>query len=385
MQISLRRAASHPQSVFVYDNMNFKDTTRHEVSGHAAEMRAVTTAAIVHCPELPLSGLLQEMHNPTRLLSAHEVLLAPSFTGDKTGRDITASMIHDAVCRIHSDGVDAVFATDGRARPHMPTLETIPLHRTQYQQYGAIMADEGTIEGTYTVHDELFLKQGGLGDDEFTRRLFLVFGDQLTSLRMRSVKAQQALAQRLYDRRDWLLGIPGWFHIQLNLMYTIIRTHWSTSGAGDQSHHTLHSDSEMWGRTKSSHENAKYHLMEPIIAQGFTSRVIALFYDAMKRAGFLHQSVEDVDSITEAIGGLTPAQFVGLVEDVRVTAFTKAAWRGDGHMDIEFRTMCRMLQEVELFLTVRHAVKHGDIGMLRRLVDPCKADSGGRTAGDGLG
>ena len=32
--------------------------------------------------------------------------------------------------------------------------------------------------------------------------------------------------------------------------------------------------------------------------------------------------------------------------------------------------MCRMLQEIELFLTVRHAVKYSDIGMLRRLIDP---------------
>ena len=39
-------------------------------------------------------------------------------------------------------------------------------------------------------------------------------------------------------------------------------------------------------------------------------------------------------------------------------------------MGLEFRTMCRLLQEVELFLTVRHAVKHGDVGMLRRVVDP---------------
>lgn len=31
--------------------------------------------------------------------------------------------------------------------------------------------------------------------------------------------------------------------------------------------------------------------------------------------------------------------------------------------------MVRLLQEVELFLTVRHAVKHGDIGLLRRVVD----------------
>ena len=32
--------------------------------------------------------------------------------------------------------------------------------------------------------------------------------------------------------------------------------------------------------------------------------------------------------------------------------------------------MCRFLQEIELFLTVRIAVKRGDIGLLRRMVDP---------------
>ena len=66
--------------------MNFKDTTRHEVSGHAAEMRAVTTAAIVHCPGLPSSGLLQEMHNPTIPLSLREVVASPCVrTGVPSG------------------------------------------------------------------------------------------------------------------------------------------------------------------------------------------------------------------------------------------------------------------------------------------------------------
>ena len=216
----------------------------------------------------------------------------------------------------------------------------------------------------------MFLEQGGLGDDDFSRRLFLVFGDQLTSLRMRAVKTGQARAERLYDKRDWLLGIPAWFHIQLNLLFTIVRTHWSTEGAGGQSRHTLCSDSTTWSRTQTSRDNAKYHLLEPIVAQGFTSRVTALFYEAMKRAGFLQESVEDIASIDEAIGALTPGQFARLVEDIRKTAFTASSWKGIGHEDVEFRTMCRLLQEVALFLTVRHAVKHGDIGMLRRVVDP---------------
>ena len=197
-----------------------------------------------------------------------------------------------------------MFAIDSRTRPSMPVIETIPPRRTRYQQYGAILEDEGTIQGTYNVHDELFLNQGGLGVDDFSRRLFLVFGDQLTSLRMRAVKAGQRRAEHAYDRRNWLLGIPAWFHIQLNLLFTIVRTHWSTEGAGGQSRHTLCSDSTTWGRTQSSRDNAKYHLLEPIVAQGFTSRVTALFYEVMKRAGFLQESIEDIASIDEAIGAL---------------------------------------------------------------------------------
>ena len=39
-------------------------------------------------------------------------------------------------------------------------------------------------------------------------------------------------------------------------------------------------------------------------------------------------------------------------------------------IDIEFRTMCRVLQEIELFLILKHTIKYSDIGLLRRLSDP---------------
>jgi hypothetical protein len=67
---------------------------------------------------------------------------------------------------------------------------------------------------------------------------------------------------------------------------------------------------------------------------------------------------------------LSPAEFNALVEEVRLSVFTLDAWKGTGHDDSDFTTMCRMLQEIELFLTLRHAIKYGDIGLMRRLVDP---------------
>lgn len=210
--------------------------------------------------------------------------------------------------------------------------------------------------------------------DDFSDRLFLAHGDRLTAHHIRTVKAEQSRATRPFDRRDWLLGIPAWFHIQMNLLSTIIRTHWAPTTAGEAAHHCLQADITTWGRSSYSRDNAKYHQMEPIVAQSFTSRVLALFYATMRRKGYHLESPDtgafEQDHISTVICQLTANQFMELVEDVRLAAFTLDAWRGDKHTDVEFRTMCRMLQEIELFLTVRHAVKHADIGLLRYLIDP---------------
>jgi hypothetical protein len=108
------------------------------------------------------------------------------------------------------------------------------------------------------------------------------------------------------------------------------------------------------------------------VLQGFTSRVCALFYAAMRRRKYIDvlDGADAMDVVSEKIQFLTPAQFCELVEDVRVAAFTLQAWRNG--TDIEYRTMymCRILQETELFLIVRHAIKHADIGLLRYVVDP---------------
>lgn len=160
----------------------------------------------------------------------------------------------------------------------------------------------------------------------------------------------------------------------MNFLSTIIRTHWSADKGSDSSEHTLSADIGLWGRSCSSRDNAKYYQLEPIVTQGFSSRVAALFYASLRRRRYLTGSDDDffinTSRIDNIIAVLEPAQFLEAVEDVRQSAFTLDAWDGKGHEDKEFTTMCRMLQEVETFLTLRHAVKHGDVGLLRRLVDP---------------
>ena len=96
----------------------------------------------------------------------------------------------------------------------------------------------------------------------------------------------------------------------MNLLNTIIRTHWAPSLPREEAYYCLRADTTMWGRSQCSRENAKYHLMEPIVAQGFTARVVALFYAAMRRRGYLISPSSDffkrMDYVTDAISSLTP-------------------------------------------------------------------------------
>lgn len=345
-------------------------------------MASMTTAAVVHCPALPPSGLCQSMHDPTIPLSVHDIFSAPGISGGDggIGPDISRGLIADAIKRLHPSAVSAVFRNNNHY-PTIPCLETIRTNKTSFWQLGAIFEDEGTISGTYGVHENIFLKQLGLQApedptsgtrDDFRDRLWLIHGDQLTAHRIRAVKAEQFRAKRSYDRRDWMLGIPAWFHIQMNLLNTIVRTHWSPVQPGEQAHHCLKADITTWNHSCSSRNNVKYHQIEPLVVQSFTARVAALFYAAMRRRGYITslEGVNAMDVASNTIQHLMSGQFAELIEDVRLSAFTLQAWHGNTHKDVEFRTMCRMLQEIELFLSVRHAVKHADIGLLRRLVDP---------------
>lgn len=379
LQDNLRRLAHNERAVIVYDNMNFKNTTRHEVVGHRSKMEAVTTAAIVLCPDLPPSGLLQSMHNPSIPLSTRDIFNGPGIAGDDDGLFISRHFIAEAIKSVHIKAVDRIFSSHSDLYPSFPVLDKLPQRKTTFWQFGGIFEDEGTITGTYRVHDNIFLKQLGLNspdeptspESDFLERFWLVHGDQLTAARIRSVKAEQQSAEKPYDQRGWLLGLPAWFHIQMNLLGSIIKSHFEAK-ENESSRYTLKADTVFWKRSIYTAEKIVYHTMEPLVIQGYNARVIALFYTAMSRRGFFDDTIgaENIEELDSVISRMSPQEFNVVVEDVRASAFTLKAWDGVDHTDVEFTNMCRLLQETETFLTVKRAVKIGDVGHLRRLVDP---------------
>jgi hypothetical protein len=92
-------------------------------------------------------------------------------------------------------------------------------------------------------------------------------------------------------------------------------------------------------------------------------------------AGSNESSLANIESLAKVVAELDADAFLQIVNEIWDMAFSYNAWEGKtaegvAHHDTEFRTMCRMLQEIELFLCNRYAVKHADIGLMRRNVEP---------------
>ena len=385
MLYRLTRISRSPRLVLGYDNFNFLDTIRDQVLGLKSRvMRNLTTAILVESPSLPTTGLTQDMLNTAIPLNPYQIESSPGMVRDSISAQCTMFLLSKAIQSIHSSAVDAVFQDHEDMRPMFPQVKSIPPRPTNTVHHlGGIFFDEGTIEGTYGVHRNIWLDQLGFSeapaDSDFFSRLWLVWGDQKTAEIIRSIKKEQRLASQEFDRRDWMLGPPAYFHVLQSLMYMIVRTHWSSPEGANFKCNLLH-DIKAWHRAGIDRDNVKYHIVEPLLQSSWNARILGLFYAELGAAGYLqgldasyipqHIHEHRQETYDEAIRRLTPSQYMDTLRTVYRKVFTFSAWTGAGDFRGEFTTMCRFLQEVELFLLLRHAVKHGSIGIIRRLVDP---------------
>ena len=304
-----------------------------------------TPASSVPTPNSSVPSLLSSFNSD---MDASESHAAPSDTPDDSpGTSLPSDTPDDSL---------------GASLPSFPFVDRLPPTKTKLEQLGAAFHNEGTIEGTLAYKRE---------NNIFKTRLWPTYGDQLTAQHIRSVQGRLAESRLPFDRREHIVPGIGWFHVLQAMVYLIIRTHFESEDASDGAHCTLLHDIKEWGRKGLSRDSAKYYQFEPLIQQGFNSRISALWYESLQARGKLEAAVVDEKKAFDAaIASLSQEEFQAITEEIRLKAFTLDAWSSASQAphDKEFQSMCRYLQEVEMFYTLKTAIKHGDVGMLRRLV-----------------
>jgi Family of unknown function (DUF6589) len=344
-------------------------------------MRNLTTAILVYHPEIPAAGLQQSMLQTNHELKLSDFAHSPGLRrGRRDDVQFTRYIIADAIRKLHPDQILNIMGPEEyEERFSPPEMKRLKSGKhTSIHPLGTIFHNEGTIEGNVAVHKDIWIDKLEFSecdeDGDFTQRLWLVYGDQMTAQMIRTVQDLNVTASRAFDRRKWMLGPPALFHIQQALLFLIIRTHFDTSGSDSKtSPSTLLFDITILQRRGLSRDSAKMHLFEPLLIHGFSARVLAIFLDYLGDKS--KSTCSTFEECARALGNLDGSTFDSLVEKVRKKAFTIGAWRGvnenrEKEEDREFVSMCRYLYEVETYLMLRYAIRAGDIGMLRWLVDP---------------
>jgi hypothetical protein len=92
-----------------------------------------------------------------------------------------------------------VGASDTSPIPTMPAIDVLKPQKTAHYPLGPIPHDESSNSGNLAVLENIFRKQYRLPDQVFEKRLFLIYGDQKTTQRIRTVKRRQERSIQAYD------------------------------------------------------------------------------------------------------------------------------------------------------------------------------------------
>jgi hypothetical protein len=195
----LKRAISclkddHENLCIVYDNFDYQERVHHQVIGENTTLRHFTTRKVFLGREIPCGGLRQDMlHNHVRM-EITDILSADGNQHDHIQDQISKYLILEAIRTAYPDEIHSLLHSKehtGFITTEMPQLDILPPEKTLSTTLGPIPA-EGTIAGNYDILHNIFIRQLAFNPDmDFSTRLFLVFGDQLTVSRIRSIKFER--------------------------------------------------------------------------------------------------------------------------------------------------------------------------------------------------
>jgi hypothetical protein len=244
----------------------------------------------------------------------------------------------------------------------MPIIDVLAPIKTVHYSLGPIPHDESSNAGNIQILENIFLGQYHLPDATFEKGLFLVYGDQKTTQRIRSIKQRREQAQRPYDKLQWALPVPALFHLRMNYLYMMSKLHFGGSG-GDQS--TLYDAMNFWSRKKVSKAKADFYALEQLIIHSFQARICAILWHSLSQTGL--GGGFKFENISRMLSNHNIKAFSHLLDKI-VDFYGKHARLTD---DLELRNHVLFLQHAQTYLLLKYSIKHADLGLLRRAVDRC--------------
>ena len=251
----------------------------------------------------------------------------------------------------------------------MPEVDVINMSKTTRLPMRPIMKDESTNSNNIFIIDDLHTKQFQLGEGHstFATQLRLVYGDLKTVKRMLAVKKiRSSTAEGAYDSYQWLIPGLGLWHLRFNLLRLIHRIHWGGGHPKDLS--TLQYAADRWGRSRVVEPN-DFQALEDLIIHSYQARVVGVWLKHAKRGGFDGSRLENALEWIQLQSQSSWKSLLSVVDrDLHPTTSTTADLETVDEEHLNHQHYC---SHVGTYLLLTHAIKHADIGLLRRAIREC--------------
>ena len=248
----------------------------------------------------------------------------------------------------------------------MPVLQKLEGKKTRVLPLKPVMKDESTTSNNIQIIEDIYKRQCGIKEDDpaYNVMLRLIYGDLKTWARIQSAKIlRRGISEQPFDRFDWLLPGMGLWHLRLNMLQLIHRIHWGGAGPADPS--TLQYAADRWDRSRVVQPN-DFQALEELVIHSYQARITGIWIRLLRREKLNPQRIEET---LPWLAAQTPISWSHVLKSISKKIHrplpTTYADIEPPMLDEQFNNHQNYCTHVELYLTLRYAIKHADIGLLR--------------------
>jgi hypothetical protein len=277
------------------------------------------------------------------------------------------SILFETIPGLGTDELTTKFAsilTPPVPRCAMPTGKD---HKTRYYMLGTVPIDESSIGGNVQVFAEM-LSQQGLDSEAnqkllgAKKRIFPTVGDQMTNARIDTVLDLRIRDPNGFERMEYCVPVPGWFHIVLNLGMSTF----DCFRGGDLTMSFIR-DVTLLGRTGLTMNMRKkrpdFHTNDEFLRH----KLYALI-----RSLWMHYSdTQTVDELAAWVRSISPAQLHQTAVRIyaeRISAGAIESLSNEPELDQVLRNIILMTRDLLQYHSVRTAIQSGNVGWLEDLL-----------------
>lgn len=236
-------------------------------------------------------------------------------------------------------------------------------HNAVQFMLGTVPIDESSLEGNEKCINEWFRQLRMDSSEEQRRtadeRVVFIAGDQLTAERIRGLYKMRAEDLTSFDRKDYLVPLFGWFHLQMAYANSLHRQYLGTAkGRGLQHAYIL---LKRKGLSKINTKGPFYHNLNEALYHVAEAHMRACWLDLTGA-----QSLRDLRE-------KTPAELYDLSASLQETYGSSVAMdtlRGkpeDEQDPLKFQS-CMWLQDVAHYMMLNRAISKGDVGIMEDML-----------------